>query len=464
MSRVGKVPVSAGQGSSGVDVGAHAHAGDVAVKAVLTMTRDLPPGRRRSVQTRILRIFAAEPIHTATTRARRAREVVAETRTPATVESVPINGTVSSQNRRKTIVPHISDILDAALLEQMLEARYVKRQPHPTLPLHILNYTQSTQFDRLWNDVTRACRGLIVDGDGNVIARPYNKFFNLGEHDEGSIPAGAVHVTDKLDGSLGILYPNGTGYALSTRGSFTSEQAVHATALYERNYAASFTPTTGWTYLFEIIYPGNRIVVDYQGLDDLILLGAVDTATGRSVPLSMVAPTWPGPVVEELPYTTLQDALTAPARIGKEGVVVHFLDADLRIKVKHEEYVRLHRIVTGVSERRIWEALSEGQDLSAWLDAVPDEFYSFVDSTRSRLIGEFSDLETELRHRYERVVTSLPDGWTRKEFAAVVTASDWPLSRALFNLLDGRDHSRLIWQQLRPVEHVPLFSRNEDNN
>jgi putative RNA ligase len=36
------------------------------------------------------------------------------------------------------------------------------------------------------------------------------------------------------------------------------------------------------TVLVEIVYPANRIVLDYGGLDDLILLGAVDIATGRT--------------------------------------------------------------------------------------------------------------------------------------------------------------------------------------
>jgi len=360
--------------------------------------------------------------------------------------------------------PHISEILDEVLLEEMLKARYVKQHQHPSLPLKILNYTQSAQFESLWNDVTRTCRGLIVDDEGFVVARPFSKFFNYGEHDEGTLPSGPVHVTDKVDGSLGILYPTGAGYAIATRGSFTSEQAIHATGLYEERYAKIFDPKKTWTYLFEIIYPENRIVVDYNGLDDLVLLGAVDNMTGNTVPLSEVALTWPGPVVEELPYETLQEALRAPARTGKEGSVVHFKDNDQRVKIKHEEYIRLHRIVTGVSERRIWEALSNGQDISLWLEAVPDEFYSFIIETRSRLLAEYSELDTEIQNRFKTLLVNLPNNWTRKEFASAVKCSDWPLSRALYNLLDGREYSQLIWMHLRPVEHVPFFARSEDNS
>ena len=358
----------------------------------------------------------------------------------------------------------LSDLCDPELLAQLLASGHLRREQHPDLALVIYNYTAATQFDRVWNDVTLRCRGLITDTSGVVVARPFPKFFNYAEHESGSLPSGVVHVTDKLDGSLGILYPVPGGHALSTRGRFSSPQARHATEVWRERYAGRFFPNPAWTYLFEIIYPANRIVVDYGDLDDLVLIGAVETETGSSVPLVEVAASWPGPVVEEMPYRTLSDALSAPARPNREGVVVHFVDDDVRVKIKHDEYVRLHRLVTGVSERRIWEALSAGVDLHEWLEAVPDEFYRFVVDTRTRLLGEFERLHTEVTARYDELVGGLPDGWTRKDFALGVGRVDWPLARALFLVLDGSNFDHLVWRELRPAEHVPLFAQHEDAN
>ena len=59
------------------------------------------------------------------------------------------------------------------------------------------------------------------------------------------------------------------------RSRLTSEQATRATDLYRRKYT-EFRPNPGLTYLFEIIYPGNRIVVDYGATEDLILLAVID--------------------------------------------------------------------------------------------------------------------------------------------------------------------------------------------
>lgn len=357
---------------------------------------------------------------------------------------------------------HLYDVCEPGVLSEMLETRMVKVQRHPTLDLSIYNYTQLCAFHGQWNDVTRACRGLIVDRDGFVVARPFAKFFNLAEHDGSALPSGPVHVTDKLDGSLGIIYRDDNSWAVATRGSFTSDQALHASAVLKSRYStAQLRPD--WTYLTEVIYPQNRIVVDYGDLDDLVLLGAVDTETGRSVPLEAAGASWPGPVVEQFDYSSLEEALAAPERPGAEGLVVHFVDADIRVKVKQDDYVRLHRLVTGVSERRVWEALSQGLDLSQWLEAVPDEFFTFVTSTRDRMLSEHAASVADLESRLVELQARLGDA-PRKEYAEHIMAMrDYPLHRGLFSLLDGKSVSDLVWRSLRPVEHVPVWNRTEDN-
>lgn len=358
----------------------------------------------------------------------------------------------------------LDDLFDRQELARMLSERYVKITRHPELPLRILNYTNHTQFDNEWNDVTRACRGLIVDDAERVVARPFAKFFNLDQHTDRALPVGEVHVTEKLDGSLGILYPTPDGHAVATRGSFTSMQALHATALWRERYEDTAELNPNWTYLCEIIYPANRIVVDYNGLDDLILLGAVELATGRSVPLHNARSGWPGPVVEEHPYTTLQAAIAAEPRSNAEGFVVHFVADDVRVKLKHSEYVTLHRLITGVSERRVWEALSSGVDHDEWLTGVPDELFHFVRTTRETLRARFAELEAGLQTAHTELLAGLPAGYTRKDFAEAVAEllPKYPLAKGLFALQDGKDYSRLLWGELRPAEHVPFFQQSLD--
>ena len=46
--------------------------------------------------------------------------------------------------------------------------------------------------------------------------------------------------------------------------------------------AEPFCPKPGKTYLFEIIYPENRIVVDYGDYKGLVLIDVIDNETGKS--------------------------------------------------------------------------------------------------------------------------------------------------------------------------------------
>ena len=341
----------------------------------------------------------------------------------------------------------LADVLDPVELATAVENGLVRRQRHPSRPFVIYNYTEACQYTGAWSPVTLACRGLVVDGSGVVAARPYPKFFNHTEEAAPRLdPAAAVRVTDKADGSLGIVYHDGTGWAVATRGSFTSEQALHATDLLRTRYAG-FVPPAGRTVLVEIIYPGNRIVLDYDGLDDLMLLGAVDIATGRSHGPEAV-PAWPGPVVESFAYATLTEALAAPPRPGREGLVVHFPAADERVKIKYAEYVRLHRLVTGLSARTVWEILVHDGDLDAMLEPLPDEFHVWARAVVAELTTAVDERAAAIEKAYAEIVGSLPDGWGRKEFAAAAVRSEH--RGALFLRLDGKDYRPTLWQQARP--------------
>src|SRR5690349_16609824 len=107
----------------------------------------------------------------------------------------------------------LDNLLDRDLLAAMLANGYVRSQTHPALPLRIFNYSEKTQYERMWNPVTRTCRGLIInDETGEIVARPFPKFFNYGEPaTEGLDTSGPACTTDKMDGSLGIMYPTGAG-------------------------------------------------------------------------------------------------------------------------------------------------------------------------------------------------------------------------------------------------------------
>ena len=224
------------------------------------------------------------------------------------------------------------------------------------------------------------CRGLIVNAAGVVVARPFQKFFNLSEHENPELPqvpyGSKFKAYEKMDGSLGIAYVSSRGWEISTRGSFESEQATFATNLLHTKYAHVVPKLNpNWTYLFEVIYPQNKIVVDYGKTEELVLLGVIVTLTGHEIPLS--------PLFEDLGFRLPQifdvSGIESLPRDTKnfEGYVVRF-ENGLRVKVKLDEYVRLHKLMTGITPNRLWEMLAAGQDVEAVIKELPDEMYQEV--------------------------------------------------------------------------------------
>lgn len=362
------------------------------------------------------------------------------------------------------MTPTLPDLVDIAALDVAIAEGYVRVKPHPTLPLRIFNYAERAQYERFWTRETRTCRGLIVDDTDRIVARSWPKFFNYGEHEAGHLPpldlTARVEVTDKMDGSLGILYPTRNGkHAIATRGSFISEQAQHATQLYRDRYEGRWTPDPATTYLFEIVYPENRIVLDYNGADDLYLLGAIDTDSGMAWGPRAVLD-WRGPRTHTYDYATLADALAAPPRTNAEGLVVRFEDGTM-VKIKQDDYVALHKLVTGLNERVVWEHLAEHGDVLALLVAVPDEFHGWVRSAAADLTERHASVMTAARLTHELIVSKIGADAPRKDYAAQALAHR-EVTPYLFNLLDGRDPSPGIWKQLRPRGDTYMLGITED--
>lgn len=359
---------------------------------------------------------------------------------------------------------NIAELLDGDELSTMLEEGFIRDTTSADGRYSILNYTEKAQYDAVWNPSTLACRGLIIDKGGFVVARPLPKFFNLSEHERESVPdldtSGPVVVTDKLDGSLGILYRHGDELRIATRGAFESDQAKHATAVLNDRYE-DFEPMPGWTHLFEIIYPQNRIVVDYGDVDDLFLLGAVHVATGRFQPAEFNNQWW-GPKVERFAYESITEAIAAPDRPGREGLVVWFCDSNQRVKLKQEEYILLHRLITGLNERTIWELCAAGTPLDEILMPLPEEFHEWATEVHDRLTDAYDHLMVETV-RLAREASALHDPKSdRKAFAQYVIANAGPNGSFVFAHVDGKDCTAKAWASLKPEAGlIPAVSSEE---
>lgn len=129
---------------------------------------------------------------------------------------------------------------------------------------------------------------------------------------------------EKLDGSLGILYQHAGAWHIATKGTFASAQAQWATDWLRRHIDPALLARFGaYTLLFEIVYPENRIVVDYGDRAGLTLLAARAIADGAYMPraeLMALAALLGVPLVRQLPLASLAAIDEALAQLtGTDG-------------------------------------------------------------------------------------------------------------------------------------------------
>lgn len=350
------------------------------------------------------------------------------------------------------------------LLEKYHNDGLILKQTHPTFDLTIWNYTPKVQYEKLWDDVTIQCRGLVTNSKGEIVARPFKKFFNYEEHKLEDIPNEEYEVYEKMDGSLGILFNYENEWILATRGSFTSPQSIKGRELLEKYNYNRLIP--GYTYLFEIIYPENRIVCKYD-FEDLILLGMIETKTGNEINIqfgndedirfkNLITNLGFKVVTLYKTWGESYDLLKEEISNDKEGYVIRFKNG-FRMKIKGQEYVRLHKILTNVSNRDIWEYLKDNRPLDELLDNVPDEFYDWVQNEVNKFTSMFQITKTMAEFVYYK---EIKEDMTRKEAAEVILKRPKEMQSILFSLLDNKDISGLIWKKLYP-EYSKPFKNNE---
>lgn len=370
--------------------------------------------------------------------------------------------------------------INLPLLQQMIDEGFVVAQKHPDLDIYIYNYTRKCTFEKMWNEVTMRCRGLILDSNGNIVSLPLPKFFNweeLSPEKQESLLKLDYSLYSKADGSCGILWEYQGNYGIATRGSFASDQSVWATKLLHEKYlnAVKKIDLNKYTLVFEIIADFNRIVCSYAE-EDIILLATINKETGcdelwndKNDIISNIDKNKYFRTIDNydhLKHLSLNE-LKALDWENHEGFVLHFSNNE-RVKLKFPNYCRLHSIITNITSRDIWEALKENKDISDILENVPDEFDAWVNNKIQQLQSDFNIFYLKCVSAREQVKLHLNNGYTRQEFAAINLELNKKrgLASFVFALEDGKktadkSFSDAIWDKICPAFEKP-FANNED--
>jgi RNA ligase len=317
--------------------------------------------------------------------------------------------------------------------------------------LRLFCYTESCVYERKWNDAALMARGIILDPDAKrVVATPFPKFFNVGERLE-SIPDLPFETFEKLDGSLIIIFHHKNEWRCATKGSLSSDQAKWAENWIARHDLSHLDEET--TYLAEAIYPENRIVVHYADTG-LFLLGAY---RGDGIELGydellFLSDRLGWRIAKRYSFAAISELLALAKELpaSQEGFVLRFADG-LRLKVKGDEYCRIHRMVSRLTPLAMWEAMYAGDDLEAVRRQLPEEFWMDFDSITAILQSQIADLVARIKSEAE-AVAGLADkevGLRLAGFPEDVRRFIFPYRKSGGDLLTGRTRD-LVFRSIRP--------------
>ena len=377
---------------------------------------------------------------------------------------------------------------------EYLDTDLVMVNEHESFPLNIYNYTRKCVQEQVWDSVTSKCRGVIVNRNtGEIVARPFEKFHNYGSPQATLNINGAALllaqepvIWGKLDGFMCTLYEWEGVHYLASKGSFHSTHAKWATARFRKQWGTSSILQKGWTAVFEGICPELRIVVNYGDVNELRLLAVINNETGEEYRPSQIkalgeatgfsTPELHDMTLEEARHNTLIDDLQVTDNGNIEGkitneegyVLTWYRDGitPFRLKMKFIDYLRLHRMVTNVSPKHIWEVLSNGltSEMEEYIKNSTPWFARFAQKWARALTTEYQRLEYEANKRYAfsgvnptdylHPFDTVPVDFhgLRKAYATeFMKPENKEFSGILFAMLDGKDVKPIIWKMVKPM-------------
>lgn len=217
--------------------------------------------------------------------------------------------------------------------------------------LVLFKYTQGVSDG--FNPIVKEARGIILDksNNWNVVCHPFHRFFNIDQPEAAQLGKN-LKVYEKVDGALIKLYYYNNAWQCATNGTIDAhdtyidgkwncfklvEKALATYGLSWEQYTSTLNEET--TYMFELVCPETRQVIDYGGDRKLYYLGQRDNLTGKENYL----PDEHINNVKQYPLATINEIREAVEKLGEnaEGFVV--VDENWnRVKVKTTTYFRLH--------------------------------------------------------------------------------------------------------------------------
>lgn len=280
----------------------------------------------------------------------------------------------------------------------------------------------------IWNTgfhkLARICRGKIIDINTlEIVSYPFDKFFNINEMPDTKIDVVKKHlinnnylyVLDKKDGSTIIVSKYKNTPLITTNGSFDNSQIDLAKELFFKKYPIFLKKMkSGYTYIFELIHPENRIVIDYGNEKSLYLLAVRDLSTFNLLSLSQIhsiANEFGFPYPEVYSFNNIDHIVHlahTTRNSNREGWVLRIGASDgneYMVKIKLDEYFEMHTAFDKIRLSFVYRHLIEN-DL--------DDFVAFLTDNQKEILEQKLAIIYDIRQKIKLEAISLANEYLSK--------------------------------------------------
>lgn len=287
-------------------------------------------------------------------------------------------------------------------------------EKHPDTDLYIYGYDTRKPGRIIWDNTNVNMRGLIINSKGEVQAMSFKKFFTfrnylspkliaLSEGNTLRLPQEDYIITEKVDGTLGLLYWINDIPYIATQRSFKALNAQRASQILHNKYSHLLDKfDKSKSYIFEVLFPESRVLVDYGNREDLVLIGVIDKTTGKEetqLHYHIGFPTAKD-YTQELKHAKNFDELKSLNLPNMEGFVITYLESGLKIKLKFPWFEETHNAMNEIiqysqrlrkarmqfyqlmnlnrnllSNVTIWEYLQNGKSENEIFRQIPYDYY-----------------------------------------------------------------------------------------
>jgi T4 RnlA family RNA ligase len=282
--------------------------------------------------------------------------------------------------------------------------------------LIIFKYGAEVSFYDLWNEFYMECRGVIIDlHEIELVASPYRKFFNFNEKPSTSAEriaqllqeAVEISIKNKEDGSMVSVTKYKDQIIVATPGSMESSQAIWAKEFLSKHHSNFLEDMPRFvTFIFEAIYPENRIVIDYHGEEKMVLTNMRSTLNGSYFEDSIVEMFGlmykiPTPDSENKSLSVLlEEAKNKDLHPAdkKEGWVftVKTRKEKIMFKLKCEDYCVIHRVMGVANSPKVVFEQIANDTFDDFISKVPDVVKPLVYDIANVIWGYIKSVQTNV--------------------------------------------------------------------